>query len=366
MQTVGQPRISERQLLYLLSSITFPTELFLLPGPLIQHYGKDALWAILLGAAAALVPLALTLYVVRELRRSSLEHFLRGHPGWIVRGLMFLLAVAVLLPGVIIWGGYAQLIRMDLLPRTPPWTLVGATLLVVLYALPGRVTMLGRLAEFLVPFGLVLGVGLWVLGLPWYNLQQVLPLWPQAPHALTYGAYEVLSFLGEVAFGAYLSLSVDRFESLPRTFLLALLFNAVLLLLFTSMAILMFGPEHSAVHVVPPVAALRAVHYGFLVERVDILIQPIWVMFVTLKILIWTCLGASLVARVLGLRSEVRIAQGAAVVAAVSSLHFGSLVDVENSLWTLWYPLSAPIYLFVIIAGAAALYLHRRRALRHA
>lgn len=359
-------RISDRQLMYLLVTLTFPTELILLPGPLIQHYGKDAVWAVLAGALYSVIPLLLSLYAVGRLRTTAVQEYLRGRGLWVMRALFLLPALSLLVPTVNIWGEYVQLLRTDLLAHTPAWALLLPALALVLYAMPGGVETIGRLSELLVPFGIFLSLGLFVLGLPWYDLQRLLPVAPETPGALTLGGYEVATFLSEIVFGIYLALLVENPKSITRAFLIGGGINVVLMLLYVSLALLMFGAEHAAVLTIPPVSAIRAIHYGFIVERVDVLLQPAWVVFTTLKLILWTQLGSCLAAEAMGLKSGVLIGQITAVIAGFASLRLKSLPDVEQSVLVLWYGAAAPIYLFVAVVAVILLYLQQRRRMQHA
>jgi hypothetical protein len=223
-------------------------------------------------------------------------------------------------------------------------------LLVVVYAVPLDLGGVGRLAQLAVPWGILLIVVLFLLAAPWYAMDNLMPLLPTANVA--WGSYQVFSFLSEVVFALYLASLSSRRAEAARALVGAPLVNGLLVLLLTAMPILLYGPTPAAMMNAPGMSAIRAIHYGFVVERLDTFVQPVWVIFVILKLLLWTMLGARLLAAALGIRWWAQIGRVATVVAAVLSLELYHLVAVERSVGTLWYRLGAPLLLVVLVACA--------------
>lgn len=350
MRTTAAPVLTNPQVFYLLLVDTFPTEVFLLPGPLIDEAGKDAVWCILLGTAGACLTALVTSRVLSRLDPGPFDRAVLRRGGAWGRLILVAFALAVLLPLDNIWGGYGQFVRAAILVHTPVWAVVLPALLVVVYAVPLDLGGVGRLAQLAVPWGILLIVVLFLLAAPWYAMDNLMPLLPTANVA--WGSYQVFSFLSEVVFALYLASLSSRRAEAARALVGAPLVNGLLVLLLTAMPILLFGPTPAAMMNAPGMSAIRAIHYGFVVERLDTFVQPVWVIFVILKLLLWTMLGARLLAAALGIRWWAQIGRVATVVAAVLSLELYHLVAVERSVGTLWYRLGAPLLLVVLVACA--------------
>lgn len=345
--------LASAQVLYLLVINTFPTEVFLLPGPLIGEVGKDALWCVALGTVAALAPALATRKVFDLLAGEPFDHALVRRAGLAGRAILLALATAVLAPLVNIWGGYGQLVGVAMLVHTPAWAVVLAALAVVVYAVPLDLGTLGRLAQVTVPLGVVLVLGLFLLGAPWFDAGNLLPALPRT--SIVWGTYQVFTCLAEVAFGLYLGgLSTDR-AGVRRALVQAPFLNGLLLILLTAMPLLIFGARPSALMNAPGISAIRAIHYGFVIERLDTLVQPVWVLFVILKILVWTVLGARLLAAALGVRAWAPIGRAATLAAALLSLRLYHITAVEQNVQTVWYGLLAPVMLLALAASLIAL-----------
>ena len=341
------------QVLYLLVVNTFPTEVFLLPGPLIDEAGKDALWCVALGTVAALAPALATRKVLDLLAGEPFDRALVRRAGLAGRAILLALAIAVLAPLVNIWGGYGQFVGVAILVHTPAWAIVFTGLVVVIYAVPLDLGALGRLAQLTVPLGVVLVLGLFLLGAPWFDAANLLPALPRT--SIVWGSYQVFTCLAEVVFGLYLGgLSTDR-AGVRRALVQAPFLNGLLLMLLTAMPLLIFGAMPSALMNAPGILAIRAIHYGFVIERLDTLVQPVWVVFVILKILVWTVLGARLLAAALGVRAWALIGRAATATAALLSLRLYHITAVEGDAEKVWHGLLAPVMLLVLVASLIAL-----------
>ncbi|MDA8346645.1 MAG: GerAB/ArcD/ProY family transporter [Thermaerobacter sp.] len=358
--------ITSRQLMYLLCIATFPTEVMLLPHPMITQFGKDALWAIAIASIYTVGPLLLSFEIVHRSKGRSLAHVLNAHGGLFGRLVLILFGLAILVPTINLWGGYVQLLHTALLARTPPWAILAVALAVVLYGVTGGLEVVGRLAELFVPVGIATIIGMWLLGLPWYNVGRLMPIWPQHPAVFTTGAYYVFTFLAEVVFGSYLGAFARDHEGVRRAMVLALVINTALLLMATAMPLLMFSVEHASMLTVPPLTAVRTIHFGFIIERLDTLIMSAWVIFVSLKLILWGLLAAEMIADALGVRAYALIGQISLSLTALFSLRLHSLGEVEASVVAIWYFLSFPAILLSVVSAAVTCRLRPRKKAIHA
>lgn len=349
-------RLTPNQLFFLLTVGTFPTEMLLLPGPLIHGLGKDALWAIVLGGVVAIAPLLLALAILRSAPDGSII----GAAKRIGRtGSFFLLVLAALLflVTINIWASFVELLRVDLLPRTAPALLALMGLALVTYSGSGGYEVLGRSSEVIGFASLVIWVILFIMGTPFFRLENLLPVLPLRFPSLLYGVYQVASFAGEIGFVSLLGALVPNRESVPRMAVAALVTNVAILLTATAMPLLVYGQEHAAQFTLPTLSAVRSMHYGFTIERVDTLIVPATIGLVALKTAIWGLMGGTLLeAASAGRLPGRRISPVILAVTAAVSLTLPSIPAVEVNVREIWYGLSAPIMAgtFFILGVACA------------
>ncbi len=353
--------ITSRQLLYILLVATFPTEGILLPGPIIRQFGKDAIWAVLLGAIYAVGPLLLSLSIVRHTKGTSLIDVMHGRVRLFGRGLLLLFGLALLGPSVTIWGGYVQLLHVDLLVSTPAWAILLAALAIVIYGITGGLEVVSRVSELFVPPALVAVFLMWIAAIPWYHVGHLLPLLPQQLNVLMVGAYQPFTFLAEIAFGSYLGTFVKDPDGVIRALSLALALNALVLMFQVMMPLLMFTGPHARILALPPVIAVRAIHFGFLIDRLDTLVLPAWVLLVSLKLMVWALAGGNMIADALGIQHWRIVGQAGVSATALWSLRLHSLGDVEKALWYVWFATALPLILALLVAFTLMYKLGRKK-----
>lgn len=353
MSTNFRPIITSRQLLVLLIGATLPTESLLQPGPLIVAFGKDALWVILGGGLLATLPLLATLLILRRQQRRTLAETLGRH-GIVGRLVPILFATGTMLGLINIWASFAQLLRADLLPSTPAWVTTGSGAAAVLYGAIGGPEVVGRVAQVLVPFFVAETGMMFVVAAPWFEPVHLLPLLPEHGLSLTSGIYQVFTFLAEISFATYFGSLVRDSHRISRVLWTALVINTLLLLLMTALPLLMFGVDHAKLLAVPPLSAVRAIHYGFLVERLDAFVAGPWATFIAIKLIIWTVFASSLLADVFGRRAFFWSVWLITAGASTFSLGLGSLTAVQTNLPEAWYDTGAPLILTALVVAALA------------
>jgi len=241
----------------------------------------------------------------------------------------------------------------NLLPMTPSWAIIGCALVAVVYGAAGGLEVVARLSELLIPVGLLGSIGIFLMASPWFDFGRLLPLLPQHPGVLTAVAYQPFTYLGETAFACYLGGFVKDPDGAPRAVWISLIVNAALLFLLTAMPLLLFSEQHVMDFAQPLPAAIRTIHFGFLFERLDVLLEPAMVFFIAVKVLIRAVLGADMVADGLGKPWGIRIAQiGVAATALWSLMNLTNEFGVQDSLRLLWYDSSAPVMFLALLLAA--------------
>lgn len=351
--------VTPRQLVYLVLIIVFPTEILLLPPALIDQYGKDALWCIAIGGGAALVLALLVARAMRRLVDTTLEDVVIMRWGVAGRIVLLLFACTLLVPTYNIMASYVQVAGEELLPQTPLYVLALTSALVAAYIVAGGIETMARLASILVPIGFLLIALLFVMAGPWFNTLYLRPLLPTTPLVrLLGGSYHVFAFMAEIAFA--FAIRPTRSTRLGGALVLAAALNFLLLVMMTAMPLMMFGPETAATMTSPALSAIRSIHYGFIVERMDILIAPVWVGFSLLKLTLWSILGTRLACAALGLEGIQRLmARLVTIAAGFLSMVVPDAAAVDNNLNVTWYRFLA--LLLLLLVGVVAFAVRDRR-----
>jgi len=357
----ARARITSRQLLYLIVLTIVPVQELGAGGPLLREYGKDALWSLVAGATAATVPLLISVHIVRRLAPLDLGATLRSR-GLAGRLLLAFFGLALAVPLFNIWSAYVQTLTVEILPHTPGWAIAALGAAAVLYGARGGIEVVARAGELFAPIAIAAMGVLAAMTIPWLHVSYILPIWPQTAAALTTGGYHAFTFFSEVGFAAYLGTLVRDPSTVPRALWWALSLSFAELLMAIGMPLLMFTPEHVALLTVPLLSAVRAIHYGFLIERIDTAVVAAYSVLVALKLTLWTVLSSRLLADATSQRAYRSLTVVATAAAAGSSLVLvHNLAQVQANLQTLWFNGFAPVYLGALLLIAILLRASRAR-----
>lgn len=360
-------QITSRQLYFLLTVAMFPSEILLLPGPLIRTLGKDALWAVLISGVLAGVPLLMGLAILRSAPDGSMITVAQrvfGRAGPVV---LLAIAVPILVATVNIWGSYVQLLRVDLLNRTSPAILLLLGMVAVAYALQGGLEVAGRTGEVLGASGIFMWIVLVGLAGTWFNFDNLLPALPSPGRPLATGIYQAFAFQGEIAWVGLLGAFVRERQSIARTAVFAWLTNLFILLSSVAVPLLMFGPGHAGILVLPTLSAIRSIHYGFTIERLDTFLVPLMVGLIALKLIIWGLVSAHLIDGAFSGRVHASLTAPILMAATgLTSLTLHSLSRVHASVGMLWYDTGAPVMAAALVLLTLGSLASRRRVTGHA
>ncbi len=349
--------VTPRELFYILLIAVFPTEILFLPSTLIDHFGKDALWCEALGGALGLAFAWGVAWTKSRLRDTTVEDYLIGRFGFLGRVALFAFAVVLLVPTCNIMAAYVQVTGAEILPHTPLYVLTLSSALVAVYMVVGGLELVGRLGLFVVPISLFLMVLLFLMAFPWYNLLYIQPALPVHGLSLVHGVYRAFAFLAETAFA--LLIPTKASTRLVGPVLLSAGVNWTVLVLMTAMPLLMFGPDVAPMLTSPVLSAIRTIHYGVIIERMDVVIAPLWVALSLLKFTLWVVMGTRLVCAAFGLWAVQRILARLVVVAAsVSSLTLTTFSAVTRALDVTWY--HSLLIMLVVLSALVSLAASRR------
>jgi hypothetical protein len=272
--------ITPRQYAFLMLILILPTAAEGVPSYLLPHVGKDAFWALLLAGAGALVPTSLV--------AASLPYLPRRLPGRgfsrrLVWAYLLVLETVLVLSLTGIWGELFVPVRELLLHDTPLLAVVLPSFLVAWYIAAAGLLPQTEMSEVLGPVLALSVVVFALLALRFLDWNYALPLGPVSGGTLASAGAYAYTFLAEVAYGAYLGRYVEDRRAAARALFQVQLAVVVLLFLTTGVPLLFYGPWLGARLSYPFSAAARSIHYGFIVEHLDLVRRLLGIATVVLK-----------------------------------------------------------------------------------
>lgn len=270
-----QQLISPKQAVFLILTMTLSTVDIFLPAELAGLAGRDA-WIAALGAPAIgyliyRVILALGLlfpdHNIAEYNRIILGKYLGGL-------LTLLYIIGSLVGSATVVVQFSIIMGTAFKPESPPYIWYLTVLIPAVYVVSRGIAVTARMNEVLLPLGLALLLFVVVLNYDAIELRRYLPMF--------YDGY-LPSIKGTLFLGGYMSYSmilmvllplIDKKEKLISRGVMTFALLAVALLGGT-MAIAIFGPELTAMTLLPALAMIRNVDLGF-VTRLDALMITIW------------------------------------------------------------------------------------------
>lgn len=343
----GWEVVTPGQLFYLLLVAVFPTEILLLPPWLIAHDGKDALWCVAFGTVPAVLLAVPVAGALARLNGMTLESYLLARWGTLGRVALLAFTAVLLVPAPDILAAYVHTTATSLLPYTPIYTLALVSFITAAYIVAGGIEVVARVSSIIVPVGVCLILLLVVIGLPWYDMANVRPLLPTAGIPIVDGSYRVFAFLAQVGFA--LAVRTTAPGQVQGLLIWSVIVNSGLLFLMLAMPLLLFGAPTAALLSSPVLSAIRTIHYGFAIERLDIVIAPVWVAFSLLKVALWIVLGTRLALAAVGIAGWQRTAARFMVFAAgLTSLAFSDMPTIEKVLDVQWFDVLAPVLVGLI------------------
>lgn len=358
-------QVSTLQFILVLMVLVFPTEMFTLPAPLALKAGLNAPWAVLVAGLEALLPFVVGLWASQGRSAVSLYASLRlvSPPTALLLALVFVGCVWAL--NVLVMAEYAEIVHGFLLPRTPLAIPVFFGITLVAFMTQSTLEPIARMTEIVSVIGLPILALVFLLAMPYMDVHWVEPIWPQQPGLMLKTSILPASYLGEVVLVAVLGSHVAPGTRLLRAGIIATVFNTVILLVSLYLPLLLFGPVHTSVLSSPMLAAVRAIHYGYVLERLDTVVLPIWIVLICLKMAIIAFTGAEALVNAAGHRKTKWLPSALVGSAGIASLYeFQSLPSTIHVIGVMWSQWVFPILVVSVAMSGLALRLGEARSTR--
>ncbi len=270
-------RINGRQLMFIITGAQVGTAMLVLPSFLCQEAGQHAWMAIILGAFIPLLSLFLIIKLGQRLPGLNfvqINQALLGKIGGTVGVLLFV--VYALCFEIIMITSFAQLVKVYILPNTPPAFTIFLLMVCVIYAGSKGGQLIGRINETLF-FGLVLT--LFFVIIPTFYSSEItylLPLGEIDPGELLRASlYTIYTFAGTEVLLVFYS-QVSQPEEVWPYSLGGLGLTVATYLIVTIACLLVFGPDLIINDIWPGVTILKVAQIP-VVERFEFYFLAIWI-----------------------------------------------------------------------------------------
>jgi spore germination protein KB len=357
-------RISHQQLICTLAISQHVGMLVLLPA-LVARYGGHGAWlAPVLSLAAGAVPTSLlTGLLIRLHPGKSIAAIAEACLGRIPGKLFTLVQTlgATFVTGLLL-RHIMDFVPLGVLPETPSWFVGLTALLVGAYAAACGAEVIARFASPLLVLDVlvILSMPLFLLG----TLEPIrgYPLTEAGILGLWRGAWPAVGWFAEIWFTMDLVALLDRPSLATRSLVIGSSIGGFLLMVFTALTIMVFGPDLTAYFIFPAYSLIQQIAVGEFLERLEILLIVLWLLSMIAK------LGANLwaasvnAARLFGLAGDRPLLPLAMGLSFAVPYLFPNIFFLFNRSVQFWTAISLTLSILMPGALLIATWLQRRKA----
>jgi len=361
--TGGLARISGQQLVAMTYVLHFTAAVLVLPATLAK-YGHSGGW---LGPLPAYVVSALPVslmvgLLVRRYPQQGLSDLSRHLLGPLLGRLIGLLVgVFNLLITALTLRDVVEITPVAILPATPAWALSLPFMLVAVYGAYSGVEVLARLSYLFAVTSLLFIVAAISTLTGLIHPLRLLPLYERGPLQLLQASWPSIGWYAESWSFLALAAQVDRRSQAARALLMGAGFAALMLMMFTALAITVFGHQLVAQFTFPIYSLIQQVSIGEFVERLDVLMFAIWLVGMVVKASMHLWLAANGAGFALGVKNERTLLPGLGLASYIVMSLIPSLSWLFVLSTKLWTPVSLGLGLGIPGLLLAASWVKQRR-----
>lgn len=278
-------KISGRQLASLLVIQVVGTVFLFLPSFVVQEAGRDAWLTPFLSVGYGFLHGILLAALVRRFRGYTVTGFCATQKGgfwcWIV-GLLLILFYIYL--AAIVLREFGDFFKITIMPETPLIVFGAVVVALSAFTVRGGIEVLGRLAEFLLPFILFSVLFVFLLAVGNMSASQFFPFLENGLVPVLKGSLPLLGWYSELAVLLFLAPFVTRPEDAPRCFTWAVVVISIFLLLVVVGPVAVFGAEVTKKLTFPSYSLARIIDLAEFINRVEIVVVLLWVAGVFIKL----------------------------------------------------------------------------------
>ncbi|WP_180994403.1 GerAB/ArcD/ProY family transporter [Bacillus sp. Marseille-P3661] len=238
------------------------------------------------------------------------------------------------------------------LPGTPIEMANLLFVLPVIMAVRIGIETIGRSAEILVPWVMLLFALLVIAILPQIEMTNIQPIYETGVKPIIHGAlsFASIGYLPCIVFSMILP-SVNLITSIKKPFYVSFFISGIFMAIITFLCITVLGAEYTARGMYPSYDLAKKINIGNFIQRIEALIAAIWFITTYFKVLIYFYAFVLGTAQIFGMKNYRPIVFPSAIL--LVALSYDIYPDtVYASEWnsTIWVPFTLTFGLFLPIA----------------
>lgn len=226
---------------------------------------------------------------------------LLGKPVGKLLACFYILFLFVL--NVLVIREFASFFSITILPQTPILVLNLVLVLVGGFSALQGIEVIGRMAQFVLPFLVLSFLLLIILVIPDIDLGFLQPLLEGGVMPIVKSSVVPASWYGEIGVLVFLLPMVNKTQEVKRKGFITLLAVAIFLTLDTFATQTVFGPEQTASEMFPFFHLAKYIERGNFIQRIESLIAFMWVTGIVIKVALFTYLISLGISQILGLKT---------------------------------------------------------------
>lgn len=181
-------------------------------------------------------------------------------------------------------SNFSNFFTTTIMPETPSLFFIITFTLVAAYAVHHGIEVLGRFSEFIAPFIILAIIGVFLLLSKDIDLHELTPILEKGIFPTLIGGLYASSLMIEtLALGIILPFLNDQ-RKIKKVFIFSTFLLVPFILIITLSVLTLFGTELAKSYIYPFYGAMRFVHVGDFLERIDAIHIGIWILGMSIKI----------------------------------------------------------------------------------
>lgn len=179
---------------------------------------------------------------------------------------------------------FSRFFTSTIMPETPSLFFIISLTLVAAYAVYHGIEVIGRFSEFISLILISSIIGIFLLLVKQMDLQTLNPILEKGIYPSLIGGTYASSLLVETLAFSMILPSLNDQRKIKKVFIFSILLVVPFALMITLAILTIFGPELAKTLVFPPFSAVRIVHVGDFLERIDAIYIGIWILGMFIRV----------------------------------------------------------------------------------
>jgi len=280
-----QGKIEGRQAIALMLSVVLPTAILIVPAVVVKDARQDAWLSVLAATVMALVIVRVVVSLSLRFPGKALCEYAEDILGKVLGKIVCLLYIWLFF----LYVGSGTVREFDfflvtvLMPETPMLAFGITVVAVAAYAIRNGLEVLCRFNWLFIPVTGLLAI-IFLLAIPQMKVARLLPVIDTGLVPIIQSSVEPTMWLGEIVVLAMLIPYLNKPQEAHRVAMLSVLLCGFLLTVSTLEALLVFGPDHTAIWTYPIYNVIRIISIANFLERLESVLVVFWVLGGIVKI----------------------------------------------------------------------------------